>query len=143
MFLLYFCLSLRWSNPAFQNLLTCVILLYTLILTSFIIVSCQTIYCMKAKYQLFSCHFIERIAGMYFTSTQYFNPSNIFVQISSLRWEIFSLNRKEQKYLLLSHIEEETWVLISYKTHSRKHLATIGILTIPYLLWVPNILVQD
>ena len=100
---------------------------------------------MKAKYQLFICLFIEWIAGMYFTSTQYFNPSNIFVQISSLQWEIFSLNghRKEQKCLLLSHIEEETWVLISYKTHSRKHLATIGILTIPYLLWVPNILVQD
>jgi len=50
---------------------------------------------------------------------------------------------KERKYLLPSHIEEETWVLISYKTHSRKHLATIGILTIPYLLWVPNMPIQD
>ena len=60
----------------------------------------------KAKYQLLICHFIERIDGMYFTSTQYFDPPNIFVQILSLRWEIFSLNgqRKRTKiFITISH----------------------------------------
>ena len=61
---------------------------------------------MKAKYQLFICLFIEWIAGMYFTSTQYFDPSNIFIQISRLRWENFSLNgqRKRTKiFITISH----------------------------------------